>query len=438
MSYKNPNELDGIRDVGVQPRYKNKFSVEFPTLSLETTEARTAILHQKQYHHDVLIVKFSETSSKWFSLLDTGVPVKFTWQQDGKVKIWYGYVSHVTKDVASQKRREMQVRCVGSSFPLKERAARVFPNSTITEAVKSIVEEHGFRFFGNDSGRRFPQLAIAGHSYWEWIQEQAQRIGFAVVVDGLDFHFKEQDTFIDEHIGSLPVLDFGEEITGFSAQYADRTLDYLHIMKGDYIESEKPIATTKVVGGVDAITGAKTVAQVSPDALGNSLRKNVNNALFSEYRTDQVASLSADAETAARGAAKMSRFTTPAEMKGQGDPRFRPHAPFLVTGTEDLTDGYWVVTEVRHYLQFGGEYSVEIKAVTDGTGANAVTSFRGSSPKKLSTINVHDKLRRARTVGSKAGTTTPELQFRSPMLKESRQGTLRTPTTWSIRKKGKG
>ena len=308
MSYSAQNKLDGSREVGVQPKYKNKFNIEFPTLSLETTTPRTAVLYQEQYHHDILIVKFSETSPKWFSLLDTGIPVKFTWQQDNREQTWYGYVSHVTKDVVAQKTKEMQVRCIGSTFPLKERAARVFSNMTITEAVKTIVEEHGFRFFGNDSGRRFAQLSVAGHSYWEWIQEQAQRIGFAVVVDGLDFHFKEQDSYIDEHVGSLPVLNFGEGITGFDAQYAARTLDYFHVMKGDYVETDRPLSTNKVAGGVDAVTAISSTSKASPNTLGNSLRKNVNENLFSEYRSDQVATTAADAESAAKGAAKMSRF----------------------------------------------------------------------------------------------------------------------------------
>ena len=200
------NSLDGFRETPNKTRRRNSFNISFPTLPSLTVRPRSVELHQKQYSHDILIMNFSETSSLWFESLTTGVPIKFSWEQGGHSADWYGYVSFVSKQVEKQRVQEMEVHCVGSSFPLKEKATRVFTNCTVPEAARIVAEEHGFHFIGDVDARRFSQLTMSGHSYWEWLQEQAKRIGFVLVVEGMNMYFREIDSFVDQQITSVPVL----------------------------------------------------------------------------------------------------------------------------------------------------------------------------------------------------------------------------------------
>jgi phage protein D len=389
-------------------------------------------LHQVQNNHDVLILAFAHQSTRWNDSIETGVPIQVSWSQGTDTRIWYGYVSHMSQDVNAQKIQEMKVTCIGTTFALKERATRVFTHSTIPDAVKTIVTEHGFNFIGDTNSLVFPQLTLAGHSYWEWIQEQAKRIGFAVVVDNMDFYFREMDSFIDQNISSIPVLDIGQTAIPYGVMYQDRTLDGITVLKGERLENTDHVRNTKTVGGVDPITMLPFQAQTSPSNLGNDLRTNIGDALFNEYRSDQVVNSEVHSLEISRGASKMARFTLPAKAKAQGDIRFRPFRPVFISGTGRQSDGYWLIQGVRHYLNSIGDYTADLTLLTDGTGTNSQTSLRQSLPAKINTINVQETLARAKNLGSVSGKTTPKLIQRSPMYTEIRQGFNRTPAMWSV------
>jgi phosphomannomutase len=80
--------------------------------------------------------------------------------------------------------KPMTVVCVGASYPLNERATRTFSNLTIPDIAAIIAREHSLHLIADSHPTVFPSLTIAGHSYWEWLQEQAKRIGFVILVDG--------------------------------------------------------------------------------------------------------------------------------------------------------------------------------------------------------------------------------------------------------------
>ena len=406
-------------------------TVTFPTLPSLTAQPRRVDLYQKQYSHDVLVLEYPAESTLWFESLHTGLPIQFSWNQDTLSKSWIGYVSTVNKGNAPQRMNSMTVVCVGSSFPLKARVARVFKDYSIPQAVEEIVTEYGFNFIGDNNDQRFPQLTIAGLTYWEWIVEQAKRIGYGIIVDGVNFIFRPLDKLIDLGFSNAAIFSLGDSTIPFNTQALDRTLDTFSVISGDNIEDSVNYRTIKNVGGVDPITNQQYSYQASPAVVGTNLRDKINDVLFSEYRTDRVAPSADAAEVSAKGAAELARFNLPATVQGQGDPRIRPFATAFISGTGNLTDGFWVVREARHMFHKIGDYMIELKLATDGLGDTVETSFRTRDPSNVGIIS-SDVLQNNGISTLYFNMDTVKLSSTDMIVKEGSQGFLKLPQQWRV------
>jgi phage protein D len=336
------------------------------------------------YKHDVLVVQFPKPSELWFKKLKTGTPVKFSWKQ-GRVKsTFFGYVHSVTKkDVAGQRLKVMEISFIGSSFRLKDKSTTTFKNKTIPEVAKWIAQKHGLHFVGDSDSRRFHHLSISGQSYWEWLHVNAERIGFAMFVDGATLVFRSMDKLLNSTANNAPKFSMFDTAMQMGTQVFDRTLDSLEVISGDYVETGKNNRTVKTVGGVNPVTSTPLVVTESPSTVGQNLRSGDSPVFFTEHQTDSVANNIIAAKDAAKGAAALARFTLPATAAGQGDPRVRPFLPILIEGTGTVTDGYWVVTSAHHMMHRGGEYQIVMELATDGVGENVANPFRsgdGATP----------------------------------------------------------
>ena len=403
-----------------------KYTVSFPTLPSIQKQPTFVELIQKQNNHDILVLRFTVSSSMWFENLKTGVPVKFTWSQGHRSKVWYGYVSFVSKEIATQKINIMEVYCVGASFVLKEGAVRVFPNTTVTEAVKQIATEFGLNFIGESDNRKFDQLVIAGHSYWEWIVEYAAKIGYGVYVEESNLIFRPLDRLIDHTISESPILDWSNPYANIEQEQYGKSLEYFKVLNGEFIESDLQ-RSIKVVSGVNPSTSALTSYKSDPKDLGTKLRANTSDVYFSEYRGDHVVHTDLDSQSASEGSAQLVRFNLPAFARGKGDPRFKPYSTVYVQNTGHLTDGYWVVKEVRHKFTRNSLYEAYLSLVTDGMGINEISSFRQAKPDVVGIVNTGQVMSLdALTLR----TDTTKLYQSGTTVNQNGQGFNRTPARW--------
>lgn len=414
-------------------RRGTSYSLSFPTLPTLILTPRRVDLVQKPYHHDVLILEFSQVSPKWFELMKTGVPVRFEWSQEAVVTRWLGYVSYISKVVAGQKEELMEVHCIGSSFVLKERTTKVFSNMTIPNVVKEIVTGFGFNFIGEDNNVVFESLTIAGHSYWEWIVEYAKRIGYGIWVDKMNFHFRPIDKLIDHGLSDVPVLSMNSRETTVGHGFLERTLDSFKVIHGEHVEGLGGLRTNKKLGGVDPITAKTISSSASPKEVGSQVKQVVNDVLFDEVDPSKVAHSERDAQTLIEGSAHLGRMNMPARIKCQGDPRIHPFAPVLIQGTGPLTDGYWISTEVKHQFARVGDYQIELKASIDGTGLDARAVRKDGSKSVTGVVNLTEALDRG-FAGSK--TLGARLNSKTAVQQEKHQGFKRAPAVWWHSKDG--
>lgn len=404
------------------------YSVEFPTLPSLSFLPRRVELIQEPYCHDVLIMEFGQTSPKWFELVKTGVPIKFGWKQGSLSKTWVGYVSFIKKNVEGSRSQIMEVHCIGSTFSLKESATKVFLNKSIPEIVKEIVTDYGFKFVGEDNNVKFEQLAIAGHSYWEWIQEHAKSIGYGVLVENMTFYFRPLDKLIDQNITNVPVLSMNTKQWGIGNEALDRTLDSFKVINGEHVETRGNMRTNKQLGGVDPLTNEVIISISSPDAVGENLRAISNDVLFNEVDSSKVSNSQETAEVLSEGSAHLGRFNMPARVTCQGDPRIRPFAPVLIQGTGNLTDGFWIAKEVKHMFAMIGDYQIEMKAAIDGIGYDTKFSRKDGIQSPAGVVNLTEAISGNNQISSNEKVVLNGLK---PTMLEANQGYKRTPVKWS-------
>lgn len=411
-------------------RKGTRFNVSWPSLpSLKSQPTRIDLI-QKQYSHDVVILEYPVVSPLYVETIKTGVLVEFTWTQEGLTRSWVGYVSSIDRVVNSSRDIRMKIHCVGASYPLKQRVTRIFSNSSIPEAVETIAKEFGLKYIGVNHSRKFNQLAIAGHSYWEWMQEQAKRIGYALVIDGINLIFKPIDEIINQGFSTSPVMSFDTTPTTANSMYLDRTLDYFKALNGEHLENVSELRMNKIVGGVDPITNKAVVSISDPGSLGRPVRDVTNDVLFDDYKTSEVANGGNAVTQAADGIAHIARFSMPADAKGQGDPRFMPFSPVYISGTGKLTDGYWLIKEVKHTLMKSGDYSAELKLLTDGLGKTSQSVFRSRDNSLQGSVNLNEALKNNGKHLKLFSRQEAVPVFVSSLIKTGDQGYKRTPATW--------
>lgn len=366
-------------------RRSTSIKAEFPTLPTFKIRPTTASLQQRQYFHDILTLEYSGIANISVETINTGVPVKFTWTQGNRQKIWYGYVAYVSRLSAAQSNKPIVVRCVGSSFVLKKRSQKVYKNKTIPEVAALIAKEHGLKFLGENHTRRFDQLSLSGQSQWEWLHKNAARIGYAMYVTDTSLVFKPIDTLLDEFLADVPVFQFWSEGIPRTYYQLDRTLDSFSVQKGEFIEDGSPTRVTKSVNGVDPVTGVPFGETFSPKDAGKPLRSKVSDVIFQGFNTDEVANSKLAAKLASRGSAELARFNLPAKVVGQGDPRVFPYRMIYIDGINREFNGHWLVREVTHMFRYGGDYAVTMQIATDGVKENTRSSTQKTTTSSSST-----------------------------------------------------
>jgi hypothetical protein len=406
------------------------YSISFPTIPSLTTLPRRVELVQEPYYHDVLIMEFSKSSEKWFTLMKTGVPIRFSWTQGTLSNNWVGYVSFIKKTVAGQIEELMEVHCVGATFALKDSATKVFHNKSIPQMVEELVTSFGFKFVGEDNGIVFEQLMIAGHSYWEWIIEHARRIGYGVLVDKMTFYFRPLDKLIEQNLTNVPVLSMNSKQFGINNEFLDRTLDSFKVIHGEHIETDGNTRSVKLVGGVDPLTSKIILSSSSPKNVGENFKSNVNDVIFNDIDSTKVSLSQEVAQAMSDGSAQLGRLNMPAKIACQGDPRIHPFAPILIQGTGSVTDGYWIASQVKHMFARLGDYQIEMKAHIDGTGYDKKVLTKDGSQNTVGVVNLTEALEGNVKIKK---SNSAVLNALTPITFEAEQGWNRTPATWGYK-----
>lgn len=360
--------------LGAKLRRSTKLEINFPELSRVTLSPREVVLHQCVGKHDVCEISFDKPTTNYYDNLHTGTAIQILWQQNGRQREWLGYVSYVKKPQDGSLQQEVRVVCLGTSFALKQNLPKAFKEATYPDVARRLSKEFGLRFDGINHPRRFPNVTTSSETYWQFLTRIAKDIGYVFFVDNSTLIFKPIDKILEESAEDTPLLQFWGQGKAANDFGLDRTLDSFEFLYGDYVEDGFATRARKTLAGMEPVTGKKIIDGSRPNEKGKNLREEIADVVFDEHISDTNVSSRLLAKEISQGMASLAKFTIPAKMTAQGDPRIRPHTLVYVSGISNEADGYWYVRSVVHTIKAGGLYGCEIVAASDGIGG--VSAFK--------------------------------------------------------------
>ena len=409
-----------MRDPQRQNRFGNSFKVSFPDFPGFEQQPYSLTLTQKMGNHDVLEMHYTSHNIYYVKALSTGVAVTVTWSNDMASGTFIGYVSDLEYPTSSSIEKPLKITCLGASYPLKEHRQKIWKNATASEVVTEIANFNKLKPVVTKSDIRFPQISFSGQSQWKKVQELANSIGYACQVIGVELHFHPIDVMLQKFLTTIPVLAFLERDIPATAQPMSQTLDHFESTQGDFGNFQGNTKSTKIVGGVDPVTGKIYRATSSPASVGKNIRTKSKDPLFSYVDTDTVVLDKISAQSLSDAKAKLSKLSIPGYGFGQGDPRIAPWRTIQIQGTAVASDGFWVASKVVHTMLTDNRYTVEFECVTDGTGANKSSIIPGAP-----TVNLTEAL----TTGANRPTRY-KLSNSAPMTNQSLTGYNVVPRRW--------
>jgi len=409
-----------------QNRYGTNFQVIFPDFPTFKQAPQWFRLTQEQGKQDVIEISYGTFDKHFQKAFKTGVMFKVKWNTKYAKNEWVGYVYNGDDVTQSSIKRNVMVRGVGASFPLKEGGNNIWKNKTAPEIVQDICKQYKIKAVVDKSNVRFGMQSLVGTTKWEKIQELADRIGFQAHISGTTLYFQRIDKMIDQVMSVIPVFSYNDGSVNSEAVFDAQTLDYFKSKIGDLLELGTYSKKNKTVHGIDPVTGKSHSHTAKPTTVGKNIRTNVVDALFKEVATMVVAETKSLAKELAEGMAHLGRFSIHGEGRGQGDPRLSPYKTIEINGTGSNTDGFWVIKKVEHYVTFDGRYTTEFTCMTGGLGKNKGGAFRKTQATVIPTRDVAYEM----ATGGKQAPSTPTMSARQPLVNQTRGGFNTSLSRW--------
>ena len=410
-----------------QHKYGSSYSVSFPDFPSFSENPNSITLRQEMGKHDILDIEFMQYSKMYDTMVKTGTPVIVTWKNDKASGTFRGYATQLTSPSSRAITRVVFVRCVGTSFVLKDSEPKIWVKKTAPEIVTEIATKFKLVPVVTPHQLRFPQQSLSGHSYWEKIAEMAQRIGYGFHVTNQELHFHPVDKMIDKFMTSIPILSFMDKFMPDGSQVYGPTLDYFKPLTNDYYEHESHKRTTKTIGGIDPVTSKVFKITSSPNTTGSSVRSNTKDPLFSTVEVSTVADGLSSASLLSTAKANLARLSIPAKGSGQGDPRIAPWRTVEIRGTSEVTDGFWVIKKVVHNMGIDGSYTVDFDCAVDGTGPNKASASRPASSSGVGVVNLSNAVQGGKTTK----VTVPKLTSTTLVVNTKLTGFKVAPRRWA-------
>jgi hypothetical protein len=409
-----------------QSRQGSGFTVSYPDFPGFTTVPQNFRLYQEAGKQDIIEITYPYSDSFYTKVLKTGVPLEVKWRNDSVSGEFFGYVYDSSPRTAQGMNRRVVVRGIGASLGLKQGEAKIWTNKTVTEVVEEISKKFKLKPNITPHPLRLSQITMTSHSYWEKIQELARKIGYVSQVSGTDLYFHPIDNMINQFMTVVPILSFEEAETREYSGPVSHTLDTFLPKVGDLSSGGTYSRKDKVIHGIDPLTAKSYTTTSSPNEVGKKLRSSTKDSLFKEVLSSSVSASPAVAKMIAEANANLSGFSILAEGTGQGNPNIAPYRTIEVNGTGSITDGYWVIKKVDHFVTWDGRYSVEFTCMTDGTGRNKASAFRPLTASTIPVRNIAHEL----TTGVSSKPTSTRISAPATMVKETQSGYKITPRRW--------
>ena len=224
-------------NIRTQNRYGTNFQIIFPDFPTFKQKPQWFRLTQEQGKQDVIEISYASFDDHFQSAFKTGVMFKVMWATEYAKGEWVGYVYNGDNTTQATISRNVMLRGVGASFPLKEGGNKIWKNKTAPEIIQDICKQYKLKAVVDKSNVRFGMQSLVGTTKWEKIQELANRIGFQAHVSGTTLYFQRIDRLIDQFMSVIPVMSYSDGSVDSETMVAAQTLDHFTAKLGDLSET---------------------------------------------------------------------------------------------------------------------------------------------------------------------------------------------------------
>ena len=320
-----------------------------------------------EYQHDIAELLVSNPLLSELTPYKSGAAVKLTWKSNlpGRSGTFYGYCDRIdpplSKTHGSMTQSFAKVRCYGVSYPMKNEGFSTYSNLTADAIALDIAQRFNLAAIIDPHSFQWATYSQTGKSYWAFLVELAQRIGYTVYIVGSTLFFIDRRT----------AGGYTRHPLMFDIRKSPRSMnDVLSFSptssSGDGVDGHK--SGTYVARGISQYS--KQMFSVEQSSVARYGTTTLNERLFSRTITDRSPSSVGEAQMYVDAAEANSLFTSVATAEVQGTPGIHPGSVVNISvhdASYRAYSGSWYVMEVEHLLN-PNRYTSRMRIGNDTSG----------------------------------------------------------------------
>lgn len=307
-------------------------------------QPRRVVLTQSEFQHELAVIEvpsFSVDSKRY----QTGTPVTLAWgTSPTNGRTFVGYVSH-TEPVYRVEGNEdgetdwRKVVCVGATFVLKDGDYSGYKDVSVPTVVRAICERYRLdASHVQTHARVFGSLSQNGRSFWDFLVDLAQKIGYVLYARGTSLYFHDRLSAVSNVRGNIPAFSpKGGGLNNFKSQIGATTPT-----GGDLFD--------RFGFGVNAETGAVITAQRKAVATRPVLGRVPYYAVHQRGDANLSFGSAAEGDDALAAKALSNQLPISAKIEVGGHTNVRVGGVVQLNGLDLTNSGLWYVKHVRHEI----------------------------------------------------------------------------------------
>ena len=316
-------------------------SVVFPEASTYPQNVYKAVLYQKIYEHEMLVLTFKD----WDVIFDEvrpGTPVSAKITGSISARDFFGYIHHIVPNNSPGK-RFTEVVCIGGSFPMKQASRKVYREHTADMVVGDICRKHNLSFIGIPHPRVFDQVSQAGYTGWQMAVKLAKQIGYTLRAENTEVYF--EPVLNDYAKYRLAASKF---VMRDTADPRGSTLYSFQPLIGESLEFDGEMKAAVAVSGVDRF--AKVPMSQTKQKRNTKTRSKAQDEFFDRFNSLVVAPNAEIAKYESEAAEARTSFPYRGQATVLGDPSLRPNMPVFLDGLGNTYSGFWTILGTEHVM----------------------------------------------------------------------------------------
>jgi phage protein D len=316
-------------------------SVSFPDSPEGPRSVYKAVLMQKTYEHELLVLTFKDWDPKYESIRP-GTPIEVKLSSNTTPRDFFGYIHHITPS-ATPGKMFTEVVCIGGSFPLKQASQQTYRDCTADQVIKEICIKHSLRFIGKPHPRVYEMISQAGYTDWQLAVRLAKQIGYTLRGENTDIYFEPilSDYELYKDAAKVFIMKDASDSTG-------STLYAFQPSIGESIEYDGEMKSAVAISGVDRFSKA-AMAQTKQKRNKTTKTKR-QDEFFDRFNSLVVAPNPQIATYEAEAAEARNSFPYRGTASVLGDPTLRPNMPVYLAGIGATYSGYWTILSTEHVM----------------------------------------------------------------------------------------